>query len=118
MSERVKESMVGHLACFVAYAIFGLNIIVCKDLTSSDTISPLALFCLRSIGAGLIFWLISLFLPNEKVERRDYIKIFAASYNRKNEMSIFQKRNEQIFSFFASFFLWLFRPLKHQLNAD
>lgn len=25
-------------------------------------------------------------------------------YNRKNEMSIFQKRNEQIFSFFASFF--------------
>ena len=39
-------------------------------------------------------------------------------YNRKNEMSIFQKRNEQIFSFFASFFLWLFRPLKHQLNAD
>ena len=40
------------------------------------------------------------------------------SYNRKNEMSIFQKRNEQIFSFFASFFLLLFRPLKHQLKAD
>ncbi len=79
MSEKAKESVVGHLACFVAYAIFGLNIIVCKDLTSSDTISPLALFCLRSIGAGLIFWLISLFLPNEKVERRDYLKIFAAS---------------------------------------
>ena len=39
-------------------------------------------------------------------------------YNRKNEMSIFQKRNEQIFSFFASFFLLLFRPLKHQLKAD
>ena len=45
-------------------------------------------------------------------------KIRAFLYNRKNEMSIFQKRNEQIFSFFASFFLWLFRPLKHQLNAD
>lgn len=39
-------------------------------------------------------------------------------YNRKNEMSIFQKRNEQIFSFFASFFLWLFRQLKYQLKAD
>lgn len=41
-----------------------------------------------------------------------------SDYNRKNEMSIFQKRNEQIFSFFASFFLLLFRPLKHQLKAD
>ena len=40
------------------------------------------------------------------------------NYNRKNEMSIFQKRNEQIFSFSASFFLLLFRPLKHQLKAD
>lgn len=43
---------------------------------------------------------------------------FSTNYNRKNEMSIFQKRNEQIFSFFASFFLLLFRPLKHQLKAD
>lgn len=39
-------------------------------------------------------------------------------YNRENETCNFQKRNEQIFSFFASFFLLRFRPLKHQLNAD
>lgn len=43
---------------------------------------------------------------------------FDGYYNRKNEMSIFQKRNEQIFSFFASFFLLPFRPLKHRLKAD
>ncbi len=42
----------------------------------------------------------------------------AREYNRKNETCNFQKRNEQIFSFFASFFLLLFRPLKHQLKAD
>ena len=39
-------------------------------------------------------------------------------YNRENETYNFQKRNEQIFSFFASIFLWFFRSLKHQLNAD
>lgn len=39
-------------------------------------------------------------------------------YNRENETCNFQKRNEQNFSFFASFFLLLFRPFKHQLNAD
>lgn len=75
----MKEKTVGHLACFIAYAIFGINIIVCKDLTSSRLISPIALFCLRSLGAGLLFWLISYFLPSEKVEKKYYIKIFLAS---------------------------------------
>ena len=75
----MKEKTIGHLACFIAYAIFGINIIVCKDLTSSRLISPIALFGLRSLGAGLLFWLISNFLPTEKVEKKDYIKIFLAS---------------------------------------
>jgi drug/metabolite transporter (DMT)-like permease len=74
-----KESLIGHLVCFIAYAIFGFNIIVCKDLTNGQHISPLGIFCLRSIGAGGLFWLISLFMPKEKIERKDYIRIFAAS---------------------------------------
>lgn len=75
----MKDKTWGHIACFVAYAIFGINIIVCKDLTSSRLISPVALFCLRSMGAGALFWLISCFLPKEKVERKDYGKILSAS---------------------------------------
>lgn len=74
-----KQSLIGHLSCLIAYAIFGFNIIVCKDLTGGGIISPLAIFCLRSIGAGGLFWFISRFMPKEKVERGDYIKIFAAS---------------------------------------
>ncbi len=69
----------GHLACFSAYAIFGFNIIVCKDLMSGELLSPLGVYCLRSIGACLMFWLLSLFLPREKVERRDLPKIVGAS---------------------------------------
>lgn len=76
---REKNSIFGHIACFTAYLIFGLNIVVCKDLTSSGAISPLALFTLRSLGAGVLFWLISLFLPKERVESRDLPKIFVAS---------------------------------------
>ena len=49
---------------------------------------------------------------------KENLEFFASLYNRKNETCNFQKRNEQIFSFFASFFLLLFRPLKHQLKAD
>ena len=74
-----KDSILGHSAAFIAYAIFGFNIIVCKDLTSGGLIPPLGIFTLRSLVAGGLFWLVSLFLPAEKIDKKDYIKIFAAS---------------------------------------
>ena len=69
----------GHLAAFIAYTIFGFNIIVCKDLTSGNLIPPLGIFTLRSVFAGALFWMVSLFMPSEKIDRKDYIRIFAAS---------------------------------------
>ncbi len=69
----------GHLACFGAYAIFGFNIIFCKDIANEGGIPPIALFTFRAIGAGLLFWLISLFFPKEKVEKKDMFRIVAAS---------------------------------------
>ena len=69
----------GHMAAFIAYTIFGFNIIVCKDLTSDNLIPPLGIFTLRSVFSAALFWIVSLFLPTEKIDRKDYIKIFAAS---------------------------------------
>ena len=69
----------GHMAAFIAYIIFGFNIIVCKDLTSDNLIPPLGIFTLRSVFSAALFWIVSLFLPSEKIDRKDYIKIFAAS---------------------------------------
>lgn len=74
-----ESKLIGHAACFVAYAIFGINIIVCKDLTGSHLISPIALFTLRSVGAGLLFWILSIFMPREKVALRDHPHILLAS---------------------------------------
>ena len=74
-----RQSILGHLAGFIAYAIFGFNIIVCKDLTSDGLIPPLGIFTLRSLGAGSLFWLISFFQPHEKVDKKDFFKIFLAS---------------------------------------
>ncbi len=74
-----RKSLTGHLASLFAYVIFGINIIVCKDLTTSGLLSPIALFCFRAIGAAALFWLLSLILPKERVERGDYPKIFMAS---------------------------------------
>ena len=73
------KNTIGHISAFVAYSIFGFNIIICRDLSTLALISPMGLFCFRAIGATVLFWLVSLLLPQEKVEKRDFPKIFIAS---------------------------------------
>ena len=73
------KNTLGHISAFVAYSIFGFNIIICRDLSTLALVSPMGLFCFRAIGAAALFWFVSLFLPKEKVEKRDFPKIFLAS---------------------------------------
>ena len=74
-----RKELLGHLACFTAYTIFGINMVTCKDLAGSHILSPVGLFCLRALGAGVLFWLVSLFFPHEKVEKKDFLKMFVAA---------------------------------------
>lgn len=74
-----RKELLGHLACLTTYTIFGINVVTCKDLTGSHLLSPVGLFSIRALGAGVLFWMVSLFLPKEKVDRGDYVKIFIAS---------------------------------------
>ena len=73
------EKLLGHLSTAAAYSIFGLNIVFCKDIANTQCVEPIVLFTLRSGGAALLFFLISVFLPKEKVERSDFVKIAGAS---------------------------------------
>ncbi len=75
----MKDKVLGHIACFMAYAIFGFNIIVTKNISDMHLISPFALFTFRAFGATILFWLVSYFLPKENIEKSDYKKIFMAS---------------------------------------
>ncbi len=45
----------------------------------SALISPLAVFTLRALGASVLFWLVGCFTKKEKVDKRDFPKIFIAS---------------------------------------
>ena len=74
----MKKSF-GHISAFFAYTIFGFNIIICRDLSTLALISPMGLLCFRVAGAAALFWLTSLFLPKEKVDLKDFPKIFLAS---------------------------------------
>ena len=75
-----KSSLAGHLASAGAYFIFGFNIVFCKDIANAGVVSPIVLFTLRAIGASLLFWAISFFLPKERIEKGDMWKIALASF--------------------------------------
>ena len=75
-----RNEVKGHLASFGCYAIFGLNIVFCKDIANSEVLTPYALFFLRAVGATALFWLVSLFLPKEKIDRNDMLKIVFAAF--------------------------------------
>ncbi|MBO4397660.1 MAG: DMT family transporter [Bacteroidaceae bacterium] len=76
----MNKTIIGHLASLTTYSIFGLNIVFCKDIANSDILSPYALFMFRAVGATLLFWLISLFMPKEHIPRKDKRKIVLASF--------------------------------------
>ena len=76
---KTNNKLIGHIAIFLAYTIFGFNIITCKNLVSFGVVSPIGIFFLRALGATICFWLVSLFLPKEKVDKKDLPKIFLAS---------------------------------------
>lgn len=73
----------GHAALWVANIIWGLNAPIGKGVLWSESnpqgVSPFALSVYRMLGACLLFWLVSLFLPREKVAPRDIVLLFFAS---------------------------------------
>lgn len=69
-----KHKIEGHSAVLLANMIFGLGVPVTK-LLLDEWVSPMAYMATRCMGAAAIFWLISLFMPRERVERRDLLVI-------------------------------------------
>lgn len=68
-----------HLALLCANVIYGINYSVAKAIMP-DHIKPLALVAVRSVAAALLFWITSLFIPREKVSRRDLLYLLGCSF--------------------------------------
>ena len=76
---RVNRSIaIGHLAAAGAYVIFGINVVVCRDIAIEGHIEPIVLFSMRALIAGGLFWLLSLFSPKEHVPKKDLLKLAGA----------------------------------------
>lgn len=69
----------GHLAALGSMLCFGLMSPMCKVAMQGGVIDGLTLASMRVSGAAVLFWLVSLFLPRERVRRRDLLPLFGMS---------------------------------------
>jgi len=68
MSSRV----LAHLALFTVALFYAGNYLVAKLVMNDDFVGPLGFVLLRVSFATTLFWVISLFLRHERIERRDW----------------------------------------------
>ena len=78
-----KGKLKGHAALLAANIVWGLNAPIGKSVLWSEAnpggVSPFALSVYRMVGAALLFWAVSLFLPRERVAPRDIFLLLLAS---------------------------------------
>lgn len=67
------------LAATTASTIYGINHTIAKGLMP-DVIQPFGFILLRVSGAALVFWIISLFFPSEKIAHRDWLRFIACAF--------------------------------------
>jgi drug/metabolite transporter (DMT)-like permease len=70
----VSDSLKAHISLFSAQVIYALNYSIAKDLMPTH-IGPLALVFIRILGAGILFWILSLFTRTEALEKGDLKKM-------------------------------------------
>lgn len=73
-----RDIAIGHLACAAAYVIFGINVVVCRDIATDGGVEPIVLFAMRALVAGGLFWIVSLIMPKERVPWQDLLRLAGA----------------------------------------
>jgi len=67
------------IALFAVQILYGLNYTFAKTVINENFVKPFAFVILRVGGATILFWLISIFWPKEKIDKKDYLKFFIAA---------------------------------------
>lgn len=88
-----RGALKGHGALLLANVIWGLNSPICKTVLLSpenpEGLNHFALTVYRLVGAFLLFWLASAFLPRERVAWRDLGGLFVASSSASSSTRFF-----------------------------
>ena len=74
-----SETLKGHIAMGAAAVIWGLMSPVSKLVMQQGEVSSASLATFRLLGAAILFWLASAFVPGEPIERKHRLPLFYAS---------------------------------------
>ena len=66
-------------ALFMVQLLYGLNYTIAKTVMNENFVKPFGFVLIRVIGATILFWILSLFLPKEKIEKKDFLSLFIAA---------------------------------------
>lgn len=61
-----------HLSLFAVNALYGASHVLAKGVMPAY-LSPSVFILFRAVGATLLFWFVKLFLPREKIARKDWL---------------------------------------------
>ena len=75
-----NKDLRAHGAMLLAMVLFGLMATFSKDVLTHGGITGPQLVAFRVIGAALLFWVGSLFIPQQRIERRDMLKVAGAGF--------------------------------------
>ena len=75
----MKNTTLGFLAALGATVIYGLNHTIAKNVMPVY-ISPFGFILLRVLGAAILFWIASIFVKYERIERKDWPRLIACSF--------------------------------------
>ena len=67
------------IAVSIATLIYGVNYTIAKDVMPTY-VKPFGFILIRVIGATAVFWILGLFIKQQKIEKADYKKILLASF--------------------------------------
>tara|TARA_A100001011_G_scaffold26794_1_gene26275 strand:+ start:831 stop:1721 length:891 start_codon:yes stop_codon:yes gene_type:complete len=71
----VKNRLIALLSAGGATMIYGLNHTIAKEVMP-DHVGAFGFIFIRTAGATILFWFASLFVPFEKINKKDYLKFF------------------------------------------
>lgn len=69
----------GCLAAASVYIIYGIGTTFIKDILDTGIVSPSMLFTVRTAGAALLFWAVSLFVPGSRLGIRELPAVAGAA---------------------------------------
>lgn len=75
----MNKRVVAFILAFIASTIYGVSFTIAKDVMPLH-IKPYGFIVMRVSGAVILFWLISLLIPKERIAYNDFIRIFFMAF--------------------------------------